>query len=701
MLRSSAHVLRRLSSLNGRRASLFLLVLLVGNGVLGADLPLRWRWSNPKPHGGNIFDMASKLGLVVEVAERGQIYTSEDLLLWEPRESRTRRSLRAVTFFGNRIVITGENGIVVYADSLLDFQPVDLGTTDWLEGVATSSNLVVAVGDNGAIYTSPNGADWHRQSTSIKTWLRGVAFASGTFVAVGESGFIATSPDGTNWTKRTSPTSLNLNRVAWIHDRFWAVGDNGTVLSSPGGGANWTPVLVGPQARLFSAAGNQTDRLVVGDQVVQLQSGNVGWTDQTAIAGAYPAPLWTYYNSLWQDGSFFVSGRSGMMLEGFQTNSASAFVWINRVRSVRNWLFEVQRAPDFYVTVGFNGTIMTSENGREWHLELVPDSATNSVFLGVGGTTNLLLAVGDQGSLLISPQVFTNVVLTNATGTVSTNLAGTLGVLWHAVEPRPTTNDLQGVTVWKDQFVLCGSSGTVLLSPDGTNWSEQATPTGNFLSGLAAFDGGLVAVGQNGTILTSPDGQSWTNLPPPSTNWIYRVRNAGGQLIAVGQNGTILTSPDGVAWTAQKSGTDRWLNDVTYLDGTWFIAGNQGTVLASTNLLDWNDAGVITEKSLFGLAHHDGQLITVGVEGAILRSLLEPSPEPVRFLDFSRDSDRNLFLISGQPDQRFTLDKASRFNEWITGPVFEFLDDSGTLLILDSPDTNAPPNQFFRGTLVP
>jgi len=42
--------------------------------------------------------------------------------------------------------------------------------------------------------------------------------------------------------------------------------------------------------------------------------------------------------------------------------------------------------------VGDRATVVTSGNGIDWSLELVPDSVTNSIFLGVGGTTNLLLA---------------------------------------------------------------------------------------------------------------------------------------------------------------------------------------------------------------------------------------------------------------------------------------------------------------------
>src|SRR6266567_4826352 len=90
------------------------LLFLTEPSASGVDYPLRWRWSNPAPHGGDVADMAysSPLFLGVQVAERGQIFTSDDLNLWLPRDSYSSDALRAVTFFGSRILITGENGRV-------------------------------------------------------------------------------------------------------------------------------------------------------------------------------------------------------------------------------------------------------------------------------------------------------------------------------------------------------------------------------------------------------------------------------------------------------------------------------------------------------------------------------------------------------------------------------------------------------------
>jgi hypothetical protein len=389
-----------------------------------------------------------------------------------------------------------------------------------------------------------------------------------------------------------------------------------------------------------------------------------------------------------------------MLVEGFKTNGTSSYLWLDRFRSLRNWLWELKRLPGFYVTVGFHGTIMTSVDGIDWSLELVPASVTNTTFYGVGGNTNLLLACGDNGKVILSPNTFTNLVFTNTDGTLTTNEASTLGIFWHDITP-PTTNTLQGVATFGDQFVLTGDFGTVLMSADGTNWTKRTTPTASFLTGVTEFPGGLVAVGKGGTLLTSPDGVTWTNRATSTTNWLYRVRYLGGRLIVVGQNGTILTSADGITWAKQSAPTTRWLNDVTLLDDTCYIVGVQGTVLASTNTTNWTYIGTITEKSLYGAVCHNGQLVAAGVEGSIIRSQVIPDPTPIQFLRFSRQNNQNLYLLAGKPDQRFTLDRSASLTDWAPGLLLEFLDSSGTLLLLDAVTTNPPPTEFYRATVVP
>jgi len=102
-------------------------------------------------------------------------------------KSRDDERSAAVTFFGNRIVISGANGLVV--TPMTEFIHDLLAQPDQLAGeFGASPNRVVAVGDNANIYTSPDGAAWTRVSSTTNppsvggNWLLSVAYGNGVFV---------------------------------------------------------------------------------------------------------------------------------------------------------------------------------------------------------------------------------------------------------------------------------------------------------------------------------------------------------------------------------------------------------------------------------------------------------------------------------------------------------------------------------------
>ncbi len=703
----------------GGPAPPFLALLVVAAALVGevsaASFPLRWRWSNPRPHGNNVVDMAysSTLGLAVQVAEYGQLYTSVDLELWTPRESGTTNWLRAVTFMGSRILITGECGVVRYADSVSDIRSgelVDGATDDWLEAVCATVGLAVAVGDEGAIYTSTNGISWKRQPSPEASphWLRGVATGNGQFVAVGEGGTILTSPNGTNWTKRTSGTTAHLNRVAFGYNTFTAVGDSGVALISTDGGSSWQPVSPNPGANgsLYFAAYGGTDQVLVGRNEVRVSDNGVWWDELAKTNGP---PVWTYYSAIGRRGFFFLAGQTGMMAEGYQP-AYDPYFWLETAESVRTILFDVFWATNLFVAVGDRATVMTSDSGVDWTPELVPTNLMSTVFLGVGGTTNLLVAAGNQGGLMTSTNGWTNIVVTNLSGGLVTQTVSTLGVFWQAVEPRPTTNDLQGVAWFKGQYVVCGDLGSVFSSPDGVRWTGHATPTTKLLSGLAASADALVATGDDGALLVSADATNWTALDSQTTNWLYRVRYLNGGFVATGQNGALLTSPDGSNWTPRVSGSSAWFYDVTWLDGTYFAVGAQGRLLTSGDGVSWTERQTITRKTLQAVAADTHYLIAAGLEGVILRSPIVPDLTPIEILEYSHLLStnqvvwRNLYLFAGKPDQRFTVDRCPGLatNSWVAGPPVEIFDSSGTLYYLETvPADEAPRQEFYRATLVP
>jgi hypothetical protein len=386
-----------------------------------------------------------------------------------------------------------------------------------------------------------------------------------------------------------------------------------------------------------------------------------------------------------------------MLIEGFKPTGATDFAWAPFSDSLRNWIWDVERVPGLYVAVGDHATILSSLDGISWQQELAADSATNSVLLGVGGSTNRLVAVGSAGSIIYSVHSLTNVVGTDSEGQTVTNEVSTLGIVWNSANPPPTSADLQGVAHFRDSFVVTGGGGVILTSPDAITWTKRASPTAAFLSGVAALDGICVVVGDDGAIVRTEDAITWTLVPAPTTNWLYRVRALNGQFVAVGQNGSILTSSDGLNWISRPSGTTRWLNEVVYAGNAYFAVGNQGAVLRSSDTRQWIEIGTITQKSLYAAAANDTQLVIAGIEGIILRTHVEPVTTPIQFLEYPKEPSAKLFLFSGEPDQQFRLDRSTNLIDWTPGPTLEFSDATGTLIYLDEAE-NAESQQFFRAS---
>ncbi len=708
---------KQLCGIQGR-AVLFAAVLLIG---LLQDLrPLEaqaisgpWRWSNPTPTGMHIYDLASANGFVIQVGEFGGMLTSTNGVLWTPISSGVTNALRSAALFNDRIVVSGEAGLVLYSNGNQEFNRAMLTppTQSWLESLTFSPTLILAVGDAGAAYASADGVAWEQTSSPGSTWLRGAAYGNGLFVVVGEKGFVATSPDTRQWTKRSSGTSRNLNRVTFGGNRFWAAGDSGTVLASPNG-QSWTSINTGAAGQLYTISATALDVVVAGDNELRygrlsgpasFSWSNVMSSQPTAQGGR--APAWRYFASCPAESGFYLAGSSGMWAVGNRSGGFSpTLVWTTPHESIRNWLWDVTRIGDQYLAVGDFATVLTSKEGQVWDLELVPNSFTNRVLLGVGGGTNMAVAVGSRGSMLISTNTLIEITVTNVVNgqeqrTIQTS--GAMGLYWEAIAGLPSTSDLQGIGYDGTQFVVTGGEGTILTSPDARSWQARSSQTTVFLSGVTHYPGGWIAVGDRGTILQSLDGAQWVPRASGTTNWLYRVRYLGETLFAVGEGGALLRSSDGKQWQTIQSATRQWLNDVTKVGPFYVAAGVHGTVLTSRDGIAWGLEPFFTSKSLYGCATREGQLITVGVEGAILRNQILPSTNPVQmsysFKETAGDGALHSFGFKGVTDQRFALDRSTNLVDWLPGPEFEFY-DSEELLFYEEEITPSSSMLFFRAT---
>ncbi|MBX3745318.1 MAG: hypothetical protein KF833_08395 [Verrucomicrobiae bacterium] len=661
-----------------------------GMGVLMGALAAgqEWRWSHPSPHGNNIVDLAHRAGMYVQVTELGGVYISTNRVIWERREVGTRRDLRGVAFLGERLLVTGESGGAWWSDDGRTFRAavVEPATDDWFEGVAASATMAVAVGDNGAIYRSAEGERWNRVTgTGLDEWMNGVAYGAGHFVAVGESGLVASSPDGLVWTRRATGTTEDLMRVNFGGDRFLAVGRRGVVMVSTNGTTWGADGATGITNTLLAAAVGPGTRVAVGESAVMYRSPITGWQNHLQeSATPIPAPDWTYLAALWDGQRYLAGGRTGVMVEGVQTNLPpffSATLWFRLDESPRNGLWAVERLGDTYLAVGERGTVLSSISGTEWALESTPVDG-DTILFGVGGSSRLALAVGSEGVVLRSPgwsqvvQVTNTVQVGDVThALVSTHRADLLGVVWEAIEPKPTTNTLQGVGWDGTQYVVVGAQGTVLRSRDGEVWEVGRIPSEAFFSTVVPVADGWLAGGTEGRLFRSADGVAWEPEASGTGSWIYRLGAWGDTVVGVGQNGLILTRQGGGGWETRASGTDVWLTDVERVGGVYYVCGLGGTLLRSVDLAVWEPVGLPTRKGLHGLASSGAQLVMGGVEGIVLRGWEPAVPDPVaiRLFEHRRGPGApvDLFLFEGTPERGFGLEGATAFPEWGLDGTFE------------------------------
>jgi len=113
-------------------------------------------------------------------------------------------------------------------------------------------------------------------------------------------------------------------------------------------------------------------------------------------------------------------------------------------------------------------------------------------------------------------------------------------------------------------FVRRSEWKEILISSDGTNWTQRTFGLSNRLNGVTYGNGLFVTVGGIGTNLTSSDGTSWTQKTTGTSKVLHRVTYGNGLFVTVGEEGIILTSSDGTSWKRRTSGTSETLTGITY-----------------------------------------------------------------------------------------------------------------------------------------
>jgi photosystem II stability/assembly factor-like uncharacterized protein len=182
-----------------------------------------------------------------------------------------------------------------------------------------------------------------------------------------------------------------------------------------------------------------------------------------------------------------------------------------------------------------------------------------------------------------------------------------------------------------DRLVAVGDHGDIVLSPDGgRTWTQSVAPTRALLTGVsfAGAQQGWV-VGHDGVILHTTDGGlTWQHqddgrsLDNIYLDVLFRDVQHG---CIIGAYGMFLRTTDGGrTWLPGRPSADEvHYNRISAgADGWLYLAGESGAALASRDDgLTWARLVVPYDGSLFGILPLDhGRIIAYGLRGHILRS---------------------------------------------------------------------------------
>ncbi|MHA7967761.1 S-layer homology domain-containing protein [Paenibacillus sp. CAU 1782] len=541
--------------------------------------------------------------------------------------------LNGIVYANGKYTAVGDRGYIGQSLDGINWTrvaaPVSNEATSW-RSIVFEKNMYVAVGLNttsnatAKLMTSPDGENWTDRSSSIDgTILQKAVFLNNQFFAVGgrwsgndrslDVGIIYSSTDGLNWTLTAAPekfwpvssttsTPFFLMDMAYISGRY-VVGGNvfgsyaySTNLSS------WTKGFIDDYA-LDSFS-------VYNNKLYVTRNGSDAYSSSDGITFA-PASDYTGMRGSLQDGStLYRFGVGGNWFESADDGAS----WTPKTAITNLTILDAATNGSSFVLVT-NGTKS---------LVVSPDKSSWSRFEGniQGVAYNGSQWVGVATVPSRSGGEIDSFLLTSSSGW--SNLS--------SVDDFLPKTEFYDVAYGNNAFIAIGKK--IARSSDGVSWTLEDLPAGTAGKVTAITYGssrGFVAVTNGGSILASPDGSNWTVDNSHSGTEFAHVKDVNGVYIATAPYDSFWVSDgSGGNWTKLDSLSDYYavfydLADVAYGEGTYAITGadenGNAVVLSATgNSLDeiatWNTH--VIDSSVYAtmktIQYSDGYFVTGGLE---------------------------------------------------------------------------------------
>ena len=156
------------------------------------------------------------------------------------------------------------------------------------------------------------------------------------------------------------------------------------------------------------------------------------------------------------------------------------------------------------------------------------------------------------------------------------------GIHWS----EPSTDKFNTLSTLKftgNLFFVLDNRGSTFISKDGTNWNESKTDVNNeYFSNIAYGNGLYVLIGSSGGLLTSTDGMNWTKGTVIKDR-AGAIAYGNNTFMEVGTDGKIYTSTNGKDWVEKKEWAVEGNIDANKKNEYNIGFGNNNFVIATSN----------------------------------------------------------------------------------------------------------------------
>lgn len=567
-----------------------------------------------------------------------QVNQENELLELDIQRPSPTRFGSAVTWFGNRFVLSGYPSYLLTSDEGYSWSASPPFTDQRVLKFTDNGNRIVAQLTGEKVATTTDLLNWRETKLTNEYFSSPVlSFAGKFFIAVGRNQVLS-SEDGVDWTTafQFPAGGENLNLAA--NNNYLLASKPGnptTTFARSSDGVNWetwqeTPEINYGDSDLY---GIDNSFIMIGNRFWLASNGDA-WRE---ISWLPKINSWEYINGTYYVSGFEIGIYKSKDLETWEAVSRFEYETID---GSFDFAYHDGRA----VVGPINGIYFPTSD-----LESIPHGSSfnlpeeHTTWKGIKYIDDEFVAFGDRG------------VKTSKTG-----------FLWEDINSKPRPGDIYvdggAVAFGNNTFAVGGYYGPSLdlltynphapsfihpqtfgngrfvawsndglfHSQDGINW-EPAELDGELFKGKIRFLGGyFIGIDMDDSlIIRSSDGVSWTKLSPPNTssrNKLKGITYNGTHYLIITEDGYLIRSADGQTWEISGTSLGEFVDPGEINDAFFDIVfdGENYTVLGSNGIFKSTDTNFwsyqkLQSDGLEHLAYGNGVIMAAGTNGSLVR----------------------------------------------------------------------------------